>query len=204
MIPTELIPSPETKLALMQRTIEHLCEADYVYIGMDHFALPDDELARALQSGSLQRNFQGYSTQGGLDLVGLGVSAIGKIGNCYAQNLKTIPEYTAAIDAGRLPLWRGLELNDEDRLRAAVIESIMCRGKIVFTDLESRFGIDFADHFGGELEVTRQQADDGLLEADGHGFSVTPPGRLLLRNIAMTYDEYLQKSRGQAQYSRTV
>lgn len=204
MIPQEMIPSPATKLALMELTISHLVEAGYVYIGMDHFALPDDELTLAQQSGKLQRNFQGYSTHGGCDLVGLGVSSIGRIGDCYAQNLKTLPAYLAAVNAGDLPIWRGVSLSTEDRLRRAIIESIMCRGELRFSEYEHRYGIDFAEHFVSELSVIEQQEADDLLQSDVDGFTVTPAGRLLLRNIAMVFDEYLQQAEAVPRFSRVI
>lgn len=204
MIDDADIPTPQTKLELMELTIEMLTGAGYVYIGMDHFALPDDELSIAQRSGHLHRNFQGYSTRSECDLVGLGVSAIGKIGDCFAQNLKEIPHWSAAVTKGVLPLWRGLSLNAEDCLRRAVIESIMCHGHVDFADFDSRFMIDFNEHFGPEIHQLENLADDGLLEIDEDGFDVTPEGRLLLRAVAMIFDEYLQAASKQARFSRVI
>ncbi|NND44905.1 MAG: oxygen-independent coproporphyrinogen III oxidase [Xanthomonadales bacterium] len=204
MISAESIPSPGTKLALLELTINKLLDAGYVYIGMDHFALPDDELTQAQENGTLQRNFQGYSTHGGCDLVGLGVSAIGRIGDCYAQNLKTLPSYMATVNAGDMPIWRGVTLCTEDRLRRAIIESIMCRGALKFAEYEHRYGVDFSEHFALELSIIEQQARDGLLELDVEGFVVTPAGRLLLRNIAMAFDEHLQQQPEKPRFSRVI
>lgn len=193
MINADDLPSPETRLALMELTIQKLTDSGYRYIGMDHFALPEDELSRAQEAGNLQRNFQGYSTRAECDLIGLGVSAIGKIGDCYAQNLKEIPRWSAAVEAGELPIWRGLSLNAEDLIRRAVIESIMCQGKLDFAAFNHRFEIDFNDFFAAELNQLRLQNDDGLINLDEDGLQVTPAGRLLLRNVAMVFDQYLIK-----------
>jgi oxygen-independent coproporphyrinogen-3 oxidase len=198
------IPSPETKLQLMELTIDRLTGAGYVYIGMDHFALPEDELTLAQKAGRLQRNFQGYSTHRECDLVGLGVSSISKIGDCYAQNLKTIPTWQAAVGAGELPIWRGVTLSTEDRLRRGVIQSIMCHGLLNFPDFENRFGIEFQDHFMPEMGALEQLDRDGLIELGEAGFSVTPAGRLLLRNIAMVFDEYLTRAAQPQRFSRVI
>jgi oxygen-independent coproporphyrinogen-3 oxidase len=192
MINADDIPSPETKLELMELTIRKLTDAGYVYIGMDHFALPEDELTIAQKEGHLQRNFQGYSTRRQCDLVGLGVSAIGKVGDCYAQNQKDIPSWQAAVADGRLPIWRGVSLTTEDRLRRGIIESIMCHGEVHFDEFEANFDIDFNDHFALELGNLQQLEQDGLLKMGEAGFRATPEGRLLLRAIAMNFDEYLQ------------
>lgn len=204
MIDAKDIPSPETKLKLMELTIERLTGHGYVYIGMDHFALPGDELTVAQREGGLQRNFQGYSTRRECDLVGLGVSAIGKVGDCYAQNLKDIPSYQAAVAEGRLPIWRGLSLTTEDRLRRSVIESIMCHGEVQFARFEANFAIDFHDHFALELSHLEQLETDGLLEIGDDEFTVTPEGRLLLRAIAMIFDEYLQAPQSEPKFSRVI
>jgi oxygen-independent coproporphyrinogen-3 oxidase len=204
MIDSEDIPSPETKLQLMELTIERLTDAGYVYIGMDHFALPDDELTIAQREGGLQRNFQGYSTRRGCDLVGLGVSAIGKVGDCYAQNLKDIPTWQSVVADGKLPIWRGISLTTEDRLRRSVIESIMCHGEVQFQRFEANFAIDFHDHFALELSNLEQLEQDGLIEMGDDEFRATPEGRLLLRAIAMVFDEYLQAQESQPKFSRVI
>jgi oxygen-independent coproporphyrinogen-3 oxidase len=204
MIDAKDIPSPETKLKLMELTIDKLTAHGYVYIGMDHFALPEDELTLAQREGGLQRNFQGYSTRRECDLVGLGVSAIGKVGDCYAQNLKDIPSYQAVVAEGRLPIWRGLSLTTEDRLRRSVIESIMCHGEVQFDRFEANFAIDFHDHFALELSHLRQLETDGLLTMGDDEFRVTPEGRLLVRAIAMIFDEYLQAPQTEPKFSRVI
>jgi oxygen-independent coproporphyrinogen-3 oxidase len=204
MINTEDIPSPETKLELMELTIRKLTESGYVYIGMDHFALPEDELTIAQKDGHLQRNFQGYSTRSQCDLVGLGVSAIGKVGDCYAQNLKDIPSWQSAVSDGRLPIWRGVCLTTEDRLRRGIIESIMCHGEVRVEEFESNFEIDFNDHFAFELGSLEQLEKDGLLVMEEDGFRATPEGRLLLRSIAMSFDEYLQAPQSVPRFSRVI
>ena len=204
MITAKDIPSPETKLKLMELTIEKLTGHGYVYIGMDHFALPDDELTLAQREGGLQRNFQGYSTRRECDLVGLGVSAIGKVGDCYAQNLKDIPSYQSVVAEGKLPIWRGVSLTTEDRLRRSVIESIMCHGEVKFDRFEANFAIDFHDHFALELSHLARLESDGLLEIGDDEFTVTPEGRLLLRAIAMIFDEYLQTPQSEPKFSRVI
>lgn len=204
MIDSKDIPSPETKLELMELTIEKLTQSGYVYIGMDHFALPDDELTLAQREGGLQRNFQGYSTRRECDMVGLGVSAIGKVGDCYAQNLKDIPTWQSVVAEGKLPIWRGVSLNTEDRLRRSVIESIMCHGEVKFQQFESNFAIDFHDHFAFELGNLQQLEKDGLIEMGDDEFKATPEGRLLLRPIAMIFDEYLQAPESKPKFSRVI
>jgi len=198
------IPSPETKLELMQLTIETLVDAGYVYIGMDHFALPEDELTIAQRQGHLHRNFQGYSTHSECDLVGLGVSAIGKIGDCYAQNFKEIPRWQSAVGRGELPVWRGISLTTEDRLRRAIIEDIMCHGRANFADFEQNFDVDFSEHFALELHRLERLADDGLIELDEDGLRATSEGRLLLRAVAMVFDEHLQPTKEQPRFSRVI
>jgi oxygen-independent coproporphyrinogen-3 oxidase len=204
MIDAKDIPSPETKLKLMELTIRRLTELGYVYIGMDHFALPDDELTVAQREGGLQRNFQGYSTRRECDLVGLGVSAIGKVGDCYAQNLKDIPTWQSVVADGKLPIWRGVSLTTEDRLRRSVIESIMCHGEVKFEHFEANFAIDFHDHFAFELSQLEQLAEDGLIDMGNDEFTATPEGRLLLRAIAMVFDEYLQAPQSEPKFSRVI
>ena len=204
MIDSKDIPTPETKLKLMELTISKLIDSGYVYIGMDHFALPDDELTIAQREGGLQRNFQGYSTRRECDMVGLGVSSIGKVSDCYAQNIKDIQTWQTTVESGQLPIWRGVRLNTEDRLRRRVIESIMCHGELDFENFESMFAIDFHEHFAPELRNLEPMEKDGLLKMTGDSFSVTPSGRLLLRNIAMVFDEYLQKAEDKPRFSRVI
>jgi len=204
MISSEQVPIPEVRLQLLASTISKLVDAGYVYIGMDHFALPDDELAIAMDNGTLQRNFQGYSTCRETDLVGMGVSAIGKVGNSFVQNLKDIRAWEAAIDEGGLPVWRGLGMSGEDRLRRAVISAIMCQGFVRFAEFERKYGIDFNDHFALELESLKPLEQDGLIELSEGTIEVTSTGLLLLRVIAMKFDEYLINDLQGKSYSKVI
>ncbi|MSQ98636.1 MAG: oxygen-independent coproporphyrinogen III oxidase [Xanthomonadales bacterium] len=204
MINAADIPTPQTKLELMALTIEKLTGAGYVYIGMDHFALPEDELSRAQREGHLHRNFQGYSTHSECDLVGLGVSAIDKVGDCFAQNYKKIPQWQDAIGRGELPVWRGPSLSQEGRLRSAVIEAIMCHSAVNFQEFSNRFHFDFNDHFALELHRLQLLADDGLADLNEDGFTLTAEGRLLMRAVAMIFDEYIQSATDQPRYSRVI
>jgi len=204
MIDSELVPTPEVRLQLLASTISKLVEAGYVYIGMDHFALPDDELALAMEDGTLQRNFQGYSTCRETDLIGLGVSAIGKVGNSFVQNQKDIRDWQAALENGELPVWRGLSMSGEDRLRRDVISAIMCQGNVQFEEFERKYKIDFSDHFALELESLKPLEADGLIELYEQGIEVTPTGLLLLRVIAMKFDEYLINDLQGKSYSKVI
>jgi oxygen-independent coproporphyrinogen-3 oxidase len=152
----------------------------------------------------LHRNFQGYSTRSECDLVGLGVSAIGKVRDCFAQNYKKIPQWQEAVGRGELPVWRGVSLSQEDRLRGAVIEAIMCRDRVEFAEFERRFRIDFNDHFALELHKLGQLADDGLADISEDGFTLTAEGRLLMRAVAMIFDEYLHSATDQPRHSRVI
>lgn len=204
MIKADEVPLPETRLQLLASTIEKLVSAGYVYIGMDHFALPDDELAIAMREGTLQRNFQGYSTCRETDLVGLGVSSIGKVDGSFVQNRKDIRDWQAALDNDELPVWRGLGLSSEDRLRREVISAIMCQGVVNFEVFEKRFGIDFNNHFALELDSLKPLEEDGLVELTEQGFEVTDTGLLLLRIIAMKFDEYLINDQQGKSYSKVI
>ncbi|UXI66575.1 oxygen-independent coproporphyrinogen III oxidase [Tahibacter amnicola] len=185
------LPSPDEKLGLLQLAISRLTHAGYVYIGMDHFALPDDELARAQTRGGLHRNFMGYTTHADSDLIGLGVSAISHIGNTFSQNPRDIPTWEAALAAGRLPVVRGMRLSEDDQLRADLIQRLMCQGEIPTNALERRYGIDFDTYFRAALESLAPLVADGLITRPDRNFRVTPQGRLLLRSIAMCFDRYL-------------
>ncbi len=204
MISPDDVPQAETRLEILAATTTKLVDAGYVYIGMDHFALPDDELAVAMKNGSLQRNFQGYSTCRATDLVGLGVSAIGKVGNSFVQNRKDIREWQAFIEEGKLPVWRGIGLSGEDRLRREVISAIMCQGRLSFIDIEQEFGIDFTDHFALELESLRPLQADGLVDLSEDDIEISSVGLLLLRAIAMKFDEYLIKVNSTKSYSKVI
>ncbi len=197
------LPSASERLALLGLTIEMLTDAGYVYIGMDHFALPDDELVQAQQDRTLQRNFQGYSTRAESDLIGLGVSSIGKVHDTYAQNAKTLQEYYAALTADKLPIQRGLCMTRDDQIRRAVIQEIMCHGELRFAELSGAWCIDFTEYFAAELASLRTLQRDGLLRMDEHHLLVTTRGRLLLRHIAMGFDAYLHKKDLQS-FSRAI
>lgn len=204
LIKEEDLPTPQQRLALLQCTIQTLLDAGYRYIGMDHFALPDNELVVARKSGQLQRNFQGYSTFADCDLVGIGVSAISKVGDSYSQNYKDLREWRESLDAGNLPVWRGLQLSWEDRLRRCVIETIMCHGELDYAKIEERFGIDFNEYFASEILRLHQLADDGLIALSDSGFRARPAGMLLVRVIAMTFDEALQSERPEGVFSKVI
>ena len=204
MINAEDIPEPETKLDLLHRTIDKLCAAGYIYIGMDHFALPGDELVKARQNGTLQRNFQGYSTHRQCDLVALGVSGIGGIGNMFAQNSITTAEYEEIIESGRLPIKKGLVIDDDDLKRAAVIQALMCYDSLSFDDFGAEHGIDFRTYFADEIKRLEALAEDELIELTDAGIGITPQGRLLLRNIAMVFDRYIDLAENDNRFSKAI
>jgi oxygen-independent coproporphyrinogen-3 oxidase len=204
MINAEDIPLPETKLELLHHTIDKLCDAGYVYIGMDHFALPDDELVLARSNGTLQRNFQGYSTHRQCDLISLGVSGIGNIGNLFAQNAITTMEYEAIIENGELPIKKGILVDDDDLLRADVIQALMCYDSLSFDDFGRDHGIDFREYFAREIERLGPLVDDGLIELDDEGVAITEKGRLLLRSIAMVFDRYIDQAENDNRFSKAI
>ena len=187
------LPDAETKLSLLQLAIDKLTHAGYVYIGMDHFALPDDDLAQAQARGGLHRNFMGYTTHADSDLIGLGVSAISHIGDSYSQNPRDLPSWQMAIDEGHLPVFRGMQLSEDDQLRADLIQQLMCQGEIPIDALERRYAINFDQYFAQSLERMQPLVDDGLVRREPHRIVVTRQGRLLLRNIAMCFDRYLDQ-----------
>ena len=185
------LPDAAGRLELLHLAVDELAAAGYRYIGMDHFALPDDVLVSAQEAGQLHRNFMGYTSHAECDLVGIGASAISHIGDSYSQNHRELKAWKAAIDERRLPLWRGLALSFDDRVRAAAISGLMCLGAIDATALEARFGIDFDVYFAAELVRLEPLIADGLVRRERDTISATPAGRLLLRNIAMCFDRYL-------------
>ncbi len=200
------LPDAETRLQLLQLAIESLTAAGYVYIGMDHFALPDDELALAQERGGLHRNFMGYTTHADSDLVGLGVSAISHIGDSFSQNPRDLPSWQAALDEGRLPVFRGMRMDEDDQLRADLIHSLMCQGEVPTAALERRYDIDFADYFAAALAKLQPLVDDGLARIEPDRIVATSRGRLLLRNIAMCFDRYLDQPAAVAapRFSRAI
>ncbi|NMG65682.1 oxygen-independent coproporphyrinogen III oxidase [Azoarcus indigens] len=203
IIPIQL-PSADSKLQILQLAIRRLTEAGYVYIGMDHFAKPDDELTVAQRQGRLHRNFQGYSTQAECDLLAFGVSAIGKIGPVYSQNVKTLDEYYDALDQDELPVLRGIELTADDLLRRSIIQALMCHFELSIQSIEIAHLIDFRSYFAEELADLAEMEAAGLVKMDGDWISVMPAGRLLVRGIAMIFDRYLRADRERARYSRVI
>lgn len=208
MVPSQKIlekarlPEPGEKFAMLKLVVETLTASDYVFIGMDHFARRGDELVRALESRTLQRNFQGYSTRGGTEIRGFGVSSISQTARTYRQNRKSLEQYYADLADGCLPIERGLELSDEDFLRRHIITRLMCDFRLDCTEVDKLFGIRFAAHFAGELARLQELAADHLVEISGDAILVTEAGRLFIRNIAMCFDAYLQQGGGR--HSKTI
>ena len=201
-IDTNAVPSSEEKLDILQYAVHLLDERGYVFIGMDHFAKPEDELAIALREGRLQRNFQGYSTYADCDLVAIGVSSIGKIGDTYSQNERDLEQYYAELDNNRLPIMRGFQLSDDDVMRRQIIQDLMCRFALELSDYRA----DFAEYFAEEMPDLQRIAELGLIEwqPETGSLNVTPKGRFLIRNIAMIFDYYLRHKETKAKYSQTV
>ncbi|ATH82540.1 oxygen-independent coproporphyrinogen III oxidase [Ectopseudomonas mendocina] len=197
------LPSPADKLAMLQNSIEQLTRAGYRYIGMDHFALPDDELAIAQEEGTLQRNFQGYTTHGHCDLIGLGVSAISQIGDLYSQNDSDIASYQQTLGNGQLATRRGLHCNADDRLRRAVIQQLICHFELRFSDIEQAHGVNFHEYFASLRPQLEQLHRDGLIELTAQGIEVRPAGRLLVRSLCMLFDRYLNDQVRQ-RFSRVI
>lgn len=208
MIDERALPSADVKIAIFDRSMQRLRQAGYVYIGMDHFALPQDSLAQGLETGDLHRNFQGYSTHADCDIVGVGVSAISRIGDSYSQNQRNLSAYMKALDEQSLPVQHGLVLDADDRLRADVIQQVMCSGKVLYEALGGLHHVYFDQYFALELESLKPLQEDGLLVLNDEGFSVTEKGRLFLRNIAMVFDAHLAAKthtlRGKPLFSKTL
>lgn len=201
-IKEETLPSPEEKLRMLVRMIERLTAGGYVYIGMDHFAKPEDELAVAQREGTLQRNFQGYSTKRDTELFGFGITAISCLSRLYGQNVKETELYESMIERGSLPGRAGILLNQDDIIRRHIIMELMCNLKLDFYSVEKRFDISFADYFSTTLSELESFIKDGLIVMDTGGLRVTDQGRFFIRNIAMVFDAYLDRS--SARYSKTV
>ena len=198
------LPSADTKLQIMQLAVEHLTAQGYVYIGMDHFAKPDDELALAQANGTLHRNFQGYTTHADCDLIAMGVSSISSVAESYSQNAKTLDEYYAALDKNQFPVIRGITLTDDDVIRREVIQQLACHFQLSFADIEKQFNLKFADYFAQELNELAAMAQDGLLGLDAEGLVVTPRGRFLIRNICMVFDVSLRAANAQTRFSKVI
>jgi oxygen-independent coproporphyrinogen-3 oxidase len=203
-IRSEELPDAAARLGLLQLAVDKLCAAGYIYIGLDHFALPADGLARAHRDGTLHRSFQGYTTHASRDLVNLGVSAIGQVGDLYVQNHKSIGDYEGAVSRGELPSCRGVRISRDDRVRKDVIHEIMCNGRIDMNAVERRHGIRFDDYFAEQLRRLRILQEDGLVEIHARCVDLTPVGRLLMRSVAMTFDAYLPTGEAPARGSRVI
>ena len=205
LIKDEWLPSPDIKLQLLKMSIEKLTSSGFVYIGMDHFARPQDELTIAMQNGTLYRNFQGYSTHAGINLLAVGITSISMLSDLYVQNYKTLDEYYEKLDQGAIPVMRGVELNKDDQLRREVITELMCNFRLKKEKIESKYNIKFDAYFADALKTLKQFENDELVELADDQIAVTTAGRLLVRNIAMYFDFYLnRKEKDKPQFSRTV
>ncbi len=208
-ISEETLPEGSVKFKIFRRAIERFLDAGYVYIGMDHFAKPSDELAKAQREGSLHRNFMGYTTKAGCELYGFGVSAISGLESYYAQNLKKLSTYYEAVEADKLPTMRGFALSKDDRLRRSLINAVLCQGQVDYNQVNSVFDIDCQTLFAEALNSLRPMEDDGLLIFNDNGFQLTPLGRIFSRNIAMPFDAYFtgelsNKKTSAPLYSKTL
>ena len=198
------LPAAQAKISMLSEALTAFLKAGYVYVGMDHFALPDDDLAIAKRQGRLHRNFQGYSTQPDCDLISLGVSAIGRVGATYSQNAKTLDEYYEYLNLGRFPVVCGLALSHDDLLRRAVIMAIMCQGEIQYESIEIAYMINFKEYFSNIWDALIILEKSGLLEMDDSGIQVTNRGWFFVRAIAMLFDRYLQTDRNRARFSKII
>ena len=198
------LPAAQDKISMLSNALSAFIKAGYVYVGMDHFALPDDDLAIAKRQGRLHRNFQGYSTQPDCDLISLGVSAIGRVGSTYSQNTKTIEEYYDYLNQGRFPIVRGLALSRDDLIRRAVIMAIMCQGALQYESIELAYVLDFKNYFASELELLKQQEAIGMVELDDTGLQVTEMGWFFVRAVAMLFDKNLQSDKNRARFSKII
>ncbi|MBP8149265.1 MAG: oxygen-independent coproporphyrinogen III oxidase [Limnohabitans sp.] len=198
------LPSGGAKVAMLSRSLDAFTEAGYVYIGMDHFALPGDALAVAKRQGRLHRNFQGYSTQADCDLIALGVSSIGRVGATYSQNAKTMEEYCDLLDQGHLPVVRGLALTRDDMVRRAVIMAIMCQGQLQFESINLAWLLDFKTYFAAEMLQLQDMQAQGLVQVSDSGIQVTPMGWFFVRGVAMVFDRYLQADRHRSRFSKII
>jgi oxygen-independent coproporphyrinogen-3 oxidase len=198
------LPPAAAKLEIFRHCMEKLTAAGYVYIGMDHFAKPEDELSIAQKNGELYRNFQGYATHADCDLVGLGITSIGTIANSFAQNVRTMDEYFARIDQGELAVFRGVEIDADDLIRREVIMQLICHFKLKFSNIEKLFNISFKDYFADELSRYAMMVDDGLITMDDEVIQVTAKGRLLIRNICMVFDRYIKPDEHTQRFSKLI
>ncbi len=203
-IHTSDLPPAASKLVMLSSAMRVLMAAGYVYVGMDHFALPTDALAVAKRQGRLHRNFQGYSTQPDCDLIALGVSSIGRVGPTFSQNVKTLDEYYDLLNQGRLPVARGLALSRDDLVRRTVIMALMCQGSVLFESVELSHLVDFKQYFAPELKTLETMQDQGLLTLDQSGIHVTELGWFFVRGVAMVFDKYLQVDKNRARFSKII
>ena len=203
-INTVELPGGASKITMLSRSLQALVGAGYVYVGMDHFALPDDSLAVAKRQGRLHRNFQGYSTQPDCDLIGLGVSSIGRIGATYSQNAKTLDEYYDALNHGRFPTVRGLALSRDDLVRRTVIMALMCQGALQFESIELAYLLNFKEYFAAELQSLKVLEEQNIVVLDDSGIQVTAQGWFFVRAVAMVFDRYLQTDRTRARFSKII
>ncbi|RKY90770.1 MAG: oxygen-independent coproporphyrinogen III oxidase [Ignavibacteriae bacterium] len=204
IIKKEDLPAPEEKIEILKNTIEMLTGAGYEFIGMDHFAKPDDELSVALREKKLYRNFQGYSTNAGTDLYAFGITSISQLNNIYAQNYKTEKEYYKALDDGLVPTAKGYSLSEDDHIRREVIMRIMCDFELNYKSIEDKFNINFKKYFANGLENLKAFEGDGLITVSDDGFKIKDMGKLLIRNIAINFDGYIERKEDKAKYSRTI
>jgi oxygen-independent coproporphyrinogen-3 oxidase len=205
LIPADAIPAPDKKLMLLKMTIEKLLNAGYVYIGMDHFAKPEDELSIAQKNGTLYRNFQGYSTMAGADVYAFGISAISQFANIYAQNSKTLNEYYNKMEQGNFATHTGYAMTEDDHIRKYVINELMCNHKLDKNIASEKFNIDFNSYFAASLEKLKELEEDGLVYSDENSITITEPGKLVIRNVAMCFDAYLDKMlKEKPVFSKTV
>jgi len=197
------LPSAEERLQIFLMSLRRLLDAGYRYIGLDHFAKPDDDLTRAQANKTLHRNFQGYTTRAECDLIGLGLSSIGKVGHSYSQSTGTLDDYYERLDAGHLPVKKGFELDMDDVLRRKIIMNFMCSEPINFNAIKLTYGIDFLNYFSAELSKLQPYRDEGLIDIDKNSITVTPKGRMFVRAVGMVFDKYLQQTTA-AQYSKLI
>jgi len=198
------LPAPEVKLEIFKHCMDKLTDAGYVYIGMDHFAKPNDELAIAQKNGKLYRNFQGYATHADCDLVGIGVTSIGTIANSFAQNHRDMDNYYASIDNNQLAVFRGVEIDQDDLIRREVIMQLICHFCLDFSQIEAKFDIQFNDYFAAELQRYDMMVADGLIEKDNRSIKVNPKGQLLIRNICMVFDRYIKPDQQTSNFSKLI
>lgn len=198
------LPAPDEKLEILGESIRSLTDAGYVYIGMDHFAKPDDELAVAQRKGNLYRNFQGYSTNADCDVIGFGITAISKIGNSYSQNIRTLEDYKASLEKNKIPVYRGYKLSQDDEIRREVITQLICHFQLVFNEIEDICRIDFKEYFSNEIKLLSDMEKDDLLKIHDDAIEVLPAGRFLIRNICSVFDSYYDKEANKNTYSKMI